>query len=118
VSWPRIVAAIPWLNTLPPALVARLDLAELVVPHGTAATIRAEVEHALGVYVMTYRPGPHVSGKLQLCQTLEPAPLTAGQLTTLRLAESRLDGIVLCAYARPLRIRPLPRLATADGRGD
>ncbi len=107
-SWPRLVAAIPWLNTLPPALVARLDLAELAVPHGTTATIRAEVEHALGAHVMTYRPGRHgrhVSGRLQLCQTLEPAPLTASQLTTLRMAESRLDGIVLCAYARPLRIR-------------
>jgi hypothetical protein len=25
-------------------------------------------------------------------------------VTTLRTAESQLDGIVLCAYARPLRI--------------
>jgi hypothetical protein len=106
VSWSRLVAAIPWLGTLPPELAARLDLTELVIPRGPAADVRAEVEHALGAHVMTYRPGPHVSGRLQLCQALEPAPLTGPQLTTLRAAESRLDDIVLCAYARPLRVRP------------
>jgi hypothetical protein len=53
---------------------------------------------------MTYRTGRPATGRLQLCQALEPAPLTGREVTTLRTAESQLDGIVLCAYARPLRI--------------
>ena len=113
-SWARLVAAVPWLGTLPPELAARLDLTELVTPNGTTATIRVEVEHTLGAHVMTYRPGPHVpdvSERLQLCQALEPAALTVEGIRILRAAESHLDGIVLCAYARPLRIRP-----TADKR--
>ncbi len=103
-SWPRLVAAIPWLGSLPPWLTDQLDLTELVIPESTVADVRAEVEHALCAHVMTYRTGRSATGRLQLCQALEPAPLTGREVTTLRTAESQLDGIVLCAYARPLRV--------------
>jgi hypothetical protein len=109
VSWSRLVAAIAWLGSLPPELATRLDLTELVLPEGAVADVRAEVEHALGAHVMTYQTGRPATGRLQLCQTLEPAPLTGHQITLLRTAESHLDRIVLCAYARPLRLRPAAR---------
>lgn len=102
----QLSAAIPWLGSLPAHLTAQLDLAELAVPAGRLATIRVELEQVLDAYVMTYTLQPPAPGRLQLCQLIEPATLTVAGLATLHAAETRFDGVVLCAYARPLRLRP------------
>ncbi|MEU4602047.1 hypothetical protein AB0F43_03605 [Kribbella sp. NPDC023972] len=108
-AWTRLTAAVPWLAQLPPEVPGVLDLDELVVPDGIVASVRAGLERSLSHHVMTYRadavPRP---GHLQLCTILVPAALSPGQLELLRQTESALAShrVVLCAYARPLTIRP------------
>jgi hypothetical protein len=79
-----------------------LELVELVEPVGLVAAVRSDVEREVAAHVMTYRPGSVPTGGRQLCQLLEPARLTADALAVLHVAEARLDGVLLCAYARPL----------------
>ncbi|HEY0447830.1 hypothetical protein [Actinophytocola sp.] len=101
----RLTTGVPWLNLLDPAVLADLDLDELVVPAGAVAAARTDLEAALGAYVMTYRPTRPAPGKRQLCQVLAPAELDPASVAALRDAEQRLPGVLLCAYARPLRYR-------------
>jgi len=104
-TWRRLTEAVPWLRQLDPALAEQLDLDELVVPDGAVAVARVAVEQAVGAYVMTYRHVPAVPGRRQLCQVLAAAPLDSAAVAALRMAEARLCGVLLCAYARPLRCR-------------
>ena len=103
--WARLTEAIPWLRGLDPALVRRLDLDELVVPVGAVADARIAVERAVDAHVMTYRHVPATPGRRQLCQVFATAPLGPPAVAVLQAAEARLDGVLLCAYARPLRRR-------------
>jgi hypothetical protein len=105
-TWRQLVAAIPWLGRLSPALATRIDLTEFVVPSGHVAHVRRQAEQLTGAYVMTYRrekPTPQ-PGRIQLCQVIEAAELDDIALAALLRAESHLAGarVALCAYARPL----------------
>jgi hypothetical protein len=107
-TWQALAAAVPWLANLPPEHAQRLDLSELVVPSGRVARVRADVEQILNAHVMTYRrcaPTP-APGRTQLCQILACAELAPEDLALLQRAEESVAeaGVVLCAYANPLRL--------------
>jgi hypothetical protein len=107
----QLAEAIPWLAGLPAPLAARIDWAELIVPRGRIQAIRETAELATGVHVVTYRRGAAPApGKLHLCQVLTPATLSPASLAFLASAERTLTGarIILCAYARPVRLRNVP----------
>ncbi|MGW1998248.1 hypothetical protein [Embleya sp. NPDC001921] len=110
-TWGAASAAVPWLATLPADMRTRLDLSEWVIPSGEVARVRTRVEPALKTHVMTYRRDPPrpAPGRVQLCQVLACAELDPRGLAVLRRAEEAVAaaGVVLCAYATPLRLRGL-----------
>lgn len=107
--WRRLVAAIPWLAQLPPALADTIDLDEIFEPVGRVADIRTSVEQEVGGFVLTYRRHPRQGDPepRQLCRLLAPANLDEDAMGILFRAERRLldERVVLCVYARPLQYR-------------
>jgi hypothetical protein len=59
------------------------------------------LERELGAHVVAYRAGDDGDALVQMCRVAEPASLSASELARLRAAEP--PGIVLVAYAKPLR---------------
>jgi hypothetical protein len=114
----QLAGAIPWLAELPASFVPRIDWTELILPRGGVQAIRQAAEQALGAHVITYRraAAPSPPGKLHLCQVLAPSRLSPDGLAILARAESELAEaqVVLCAYARPLRLSSI--LGTTEAR--
>ncbi|MFI6582878.1 hypothetical protein [Embleya sp. NPDC050493] len=110
-TWEAATMAVPWLAMLPADMQTRLDLTEWVIPSGEVARVRTRVELALKAHVMTYRrePSAPAPGRVQLCQVLACAELDPRAIAVLRRAEEAVAaaGVVLCAYATPLRLRTL-----------
>jgi hypothetical protein len=90
---------------LPRGLSRRINPTEFaVIPKSVSRKLEAEAD-VLGVYLAAYRHDSHAPKKrLQLCTCIKVAEIDRETVRRLNRLQARL-GVVLVAYARPLKIR-------------
>lgn len=90
---------------LPSEIGQRIDTAKFaIISESAFRELEAEAE-ALKVYLVAYRHEHHPSkGRLQLCACIKIADIDQDVVRRLNGLQTRL-GVVLVAYARPLRPR-------------
>ena len=90
---------------LPSDIARRIDSAELAdIPESASRELEVEAD-ALGVYLAPYRQERCTSkGRTQLCACIRHADVDQEAVRALDRLQARF-GVVLVAYARPLRLR-------------
>ncbi|MBA3662360.1 MAG: hypothetical protein H0W64_11560 [Gammaproteobacteria bacterium] len=100
----EIKARIEFLNLIPDDLFLTLNFNEFYMPDHESNLTRKFLEEKFECYIMCYRANTMDNHSLKnLCNLICPATLTQDQVAELNTHESKFKGMVLVAYAKPLR---------------